>query len=356
MKQSIYEAIAAKIRNEIGVKYRPGDMLPSARQLCKIYEGSYVTVCRALQLLEEKGYVKRFHGRGTVVVDPTENFEIALVVRGDLLDVDQTPYYPLTMNLISEELRRQKFSGRFKTLLGSPDMGDDVFYRSIDLFSEASRSRLKGVFTFQPLHDLEDDLIKNDIPVISFNTSGSCRVLYNGDNFYNDVFNSFKEKGCDNIGMLHVSGKFALREPDYHTNKFREKISGTGIKLNEGWTRYSTYKDGISSERNAFELFMQCFEENDKLPSVLLITDDIVCKGILRGILTAGVELPQDMKLITRSNKGISLPYHKEVTRFEHDPQKAVAEAVRIMLKAINKERVPQETFVSYDFIKGETF
>lgn len=46
---------------------KPGDKLPSERQLCRLYDISRTTVRQAISELELNGYISRIHGKGTFV-------------------------------------------------------------------------------------------------------------------------------------------------------------------------------------------------------------------------------------------------------------------------------------------------
>ena len=68
-KQPLYDQLVDILTEKIEHEYRPGDMLPSERELSKYYGRSRTTVRLALQELERLGLVVRQHGRGTFVAD-----------------------------------------------------------------------------------------------------------------------------------------------------------------------------------------------------------------------------------------------------------------------------------------------
>ncbi len=68
-KQPLYDQLVDILSEKIEKEYRPGDLLPSERELSERYGLSRTTVRLALQELEKLGMVVRQHGRGTFVAD-----------------------------------------------------------------------------------------------------------------------------------------------------------------------------------------------------------------------------------------------------------------------------------------------
>lgn len=62
--KKIYEELYYAIKSG---KYANGDVLPSEQELCERHRVSRITAKHALDLLREKGLVKRIRRRGTVV-------------------------------------------------------------------------------------------------------------------------------------------------------------------------------------------------------------------------------------------------------------------------------------------------
>ena len=68
-KQPLYDQLIDILTEKIEQEYRPGDLMPSERELSERYGLSRTTVRLALQELERLGMVVRKHGRGTFVAD-----------------------------------------------------------------------------------------------------------------------------------------------------------------------------------------------------------------------------------------------------------------------------------------------
>ena len=68
-RQPLYDQLVDILTDKIEHEYRPGDLLPSERELSDRYGLSRTTVRLALQELERLGLVVRQHGRGTFVAD-----------------------------------------------------------------------------------------------------------------------------------------------------------------------------------------------------------------------------------------------------------------------------------------------
>lgn len=68
-RQPLYDQLVDILSEKIEYEYRPGDLMPSERELSERYGLSRTTVRLALQELEQLGLVVRQHGRGTFVAD-----------------------------------------------------------------------------------------------------------------------------------------------------------------------------------------------------------------------------------------------------------------------------------------------
>ena len=67
----IYEQLVAQIKHMIATgTLRPGDQLPTVRQVAADLRVNFNTVARAYRILDEAGIISTQHGRGTYILEP----------------------------------------------------------------------------------------------------------------------------------------------------------------------------------------------------------------------------------------------------------------------------------------------
>ena len=70
-KIPIYVQIIDQIKHMIATgDLRPGDQLPTVRQLATDLRVNFNTIARAYRMLDEKGLISTQHGRGTYILPP----------------------------------------------------------------------------------------------------------------------------------------------------------------------------------------------------------------------------------------------------------------------------------------------
>lgn len=73
-KQRVYQDIVAQFRRLLGNgRLKPGDQLPSERELCEMFQVSRASVREALRALESMGLIEIKSGEGTYAASPVES-------------------------------------------------------------------------------------------------------------------------------------------------------------------------------------------------------------------------------------------------------------------------------------------
>ncbi len=107
-------------------------------------------------------------------------------------------------------------------------------------------------------------------------------------------------------------------------------------------------------EREAFDAFMAM--PKTEFPDVFLFWDDFVAQGALTAFLNRGVKMPDDVKLVALSNKGLGPVYPAPLTRMECDAYAAGVKLAEYALSVLSKRRAPAAPVISPQYVFGTTF
>ena len=133
MKQSpLYEQIYMDIFNAItNGKYKPGERIPSEKELAEKYGVSRITSKKALEMLAEEGKIVRMAGKGSFVIEPdkeeavieknhsTDMVSEKINLIGVILEGFGTGFGTLLLNSIERECRRKKVTMALRCSDGS---------------------------------------------------------------------------------------------------------------------------------------------------------------------------------------------------------------------------------------------
>jgi len=336
----------------------PGVPLPSVKDLMAEFSVSQSTLVSAYAELERCGLIERKSRKGVFVADRMATGEMAVVLSQSAMTADASPAFRMTCSVLRTVMHDFNPQCSFKVHMGVSTVSGDEFPFTLDLLNEAVLPRLRGVFSFYHLRELEKELENAGVPVVHLHHLGQYCVCFDRNDFLCQSVEHLKETGCRDISFLFT-------KPDYESSEFIERqaqirmASETAIKggmscRNEmivhgecGWT-----------EQHGYDLFMRMWKDSEHVqrPDGIIVCDDVLCKGVLRAILHLGLKLPEDLQLITYSNQGCDLPYHKSVTRVEFDIEAKVQCAVEMMNTLMRGQKLSEPSAIlAGKLIRGET-
>ena len=138
----------------------------------------------------------------------------------------------------------------------------------------------------------------------------------------------------------------------------RERAQGAGIRLVSWNIGRSTVRSGLENitygTMNAFR--EQLKSGRDWLPDLFFFWDDFVASGALMALLDAGVRVPEDVKVVTLSNRGNCPVFPKSLARIEIDPFQNGMVLSEHVLRHLAPSRRKACRTVGYRYIRGQTF
>jgi len=138
-------------------------------------------------------------------------------------------------------------------------------------------------------------------------------------------------------------------------NLAAEALKAMGIKerqlVVDPLVRYGRH-EGI--ERAAMECFFAL--NRREFPDLFLFWDDFVAQGALTAMLARGVRIPDEVKVVVQTNKGLGPVYPDSLTRFECDGAMVGEIVAGFGLSVLAKGRLPPVPRISPNYIFGRTF
>lgn len=93
------------------------------------------------------------------------------------------------------------------------------------------------------------------------------------------------------------------------------------------------------------------------LPDLLLFPDDdVMASGCLTALACAGVRIPEDVRVVTLSNKGLGPVYPRSLARLEIDPFSFGGCVARFVHRLLSGDVAPVAPVLSSVYIPGESF
>ena len=340
--ESLSTQIAAILRREIFGHAQPGQRLPTARDLADRFKVNYHTIREGLSALAQEGLIERRVGRGIFVSNPTRNRHVGVLAERDVSDL-RTPYfYRRTPQRVACFLRKKNVPARLYAG-HCPPADDSPREVTCTAFLEAlERRQLSAIVAFTPpqiLPEWLEPLRRFHVPLVGQMEECDYRVEVDS-----------AELVRAGVGYLlhHGRRRPALLEyyrPPRHllaVESFCSALALAGADINRRWLRHSLNPCAPGA---GWEEFRAIWAGRDK-PDSLLICDDNLFPVTAMAILQLGIRVPEDLLVVTLSNKGSGMVAPFPVVKLEVDPDICAQLMGETIIKLIHKETVKKGLIV----------
>ena len=346
-----YDALRARIASSAC-----GVPLPSVAEIRSELGVSQDTVAKAFAVLEQEGLIERKRRKGVFVADPLKRTgEIAIVLSQVHLSKHASPFYARQCAHLRQQLHAVNPRWTVKLHLGVSTVPGPDLPVTLDLLDPTVLPRLRGVLSFVGLFEVGVRLAEAGVSVVYFAaqpTSNAATVCLDHDQMLRDGIRHLADVGCRNVCLLstrYIGTKPVGRDP---VPVAAAAAAACGLRFRNEWIGH---EEGGWGERHGYDLFMRVWDQGAR-PDGVLVSDDVLCHGVLRAIQERQVNLPRDLRLVTNANRGFDFPYPRPVSRVEFDLDVMADKAVR-MLETLCKGQKLKQTVerVRPVLVKGET-
>ena len=299
MKLPVYQQIKDIIREEIAQgKYKPGDTLPSANQLAKLFSTSRNTAVKAINDLAFEGTIYCVQGKGSIVNDlRKETVRNVKRKKSDipeigvlLSDFDKLnhPYFTSLFKGISEKAKT--IPCKLKTFcINNYSINDFVNTEYFDGLIVASKLPQSSVLVLKQNH-IPFVLAGNDI-------YGEELLCVTGDS-YNSTYEGIKylhSLGHEKIAVL--TGPTTARSTPLAYMAYKHVMNELNIEINESFFRACDYGE------EAGYLAFQKLIAMEKIPTAILTMEDNIAVGVIKAAEENSLKVPEDLSVIGSGDK-----------------------------------------------------
>src|SRR5688500_12703108 len=241
----------------------PGVPLPPVSELVRELAVSKATLTRAYDQLGAEGLLERRPRKGIFVADRNRCGDVAIAAHPRLLGEDAvTPFYRVAVTQLIERLHATDQRWNVRVHAGRAAIHVREFAQTLDLLRPDVLSRLRAVFTFVPLFEMEQRVNDARVPVVGVNSYDVANgVMFSRDHFTRESVAFVARRGYRRVGVVARTG--GVRD-----------ISRLAIEQGmESRTEWSVSFDFGDSESIGYEGFNRIWRSGDR-PDVLIVNED----------------------------------------------------------------------------------
>ncbi len=213
-------------------------------------------------------------------------------------------------------------------------------------------SNMVGMISDWNMGPIEDQLRKKGIPSVTIDAilpTGRYCVLYDYLSAYNMAASYLKDSGHDDFAIMYseaTSDSFSA-----HIHRARSLMVNEIVGYDSSRLIPVKWND-IQSSTQAFNAWW----DGPNRKSSIFITDDVICEIGCYAMLNRGIRVPDDLSVLTLSNRGKTFPFPTQLTAIEFDPSEAAASAWKMLHSVITSKPVDSSVvYVKPRFVEGDS-
>lgn len=350
--QQIYDILCHDILKGI---YKPGQSLPTEKELAERFKASRPTIARAMRELQHEGLIVRRQGQGTFVrqIKTVQKNSLGLLVHWQIWPEIHRPDNSSTIfGIMIPEILRVASQFNYSLLLNDiPEGVVDPVERAKDICRRLVESHVSGVF-FTPLELIENSDSINEEITAMFQEAGIAVVLLD-----RDITDSYHRSNFDIVGINNEQSALVLtyhligagcRKIDFisssmHTTAIADRIRGFRVALEENNILFDSSQVHLldskllrksASDAAGQELIRLVREK--KTDAFVCVNDD-TANDVMTFFLNNGIRIPEDVRIAGFDDLPANQYLPVSLTTIRQPVQALALESVRTMLNRIEK-------------------
>ena len=322
--------------------YRPGDMLPSLREVSKETGVSLIVVREAFRRIAAEGYASLRRGVGSIVTDRQ-----AYAWRGHIVIASVEIRENHLISAMTGALRQSLMKAGY--MVSTVPFGSKPSTYDFSQLDAVLQTPVTLVVATSATPAIDRHLAKLKHPFLVFGESEHAERCLPLDcsQAIADFVDHCRAAGVRNVVEVTVGS---------HSASVRDALVKAGIPCRQ-WPilRRGGIEDIL---RQTFDAFYSKIGKSGRkwLPDVLYFNDNFATQSALLALLESGIDIPGDVKLVTWSNAGEGPFWRKSLTRIEVDPMESGRVFADYVLAYLTGRKIKQRVVISPKYIIGDTF
>jgi len=315
---------------------KPGDKLPSERELASHNSLARGTVGRVLRELEEEGFIVNIRGKGRFVKDSLDRNKTMTI--GVVFWDFTHSIHPVGIEILKgiEEISLEK---GYRVIVYAAKNAPSLPPSKSVVFKVVPTERVDGlIIGAQELPTEEVTRASYLLPVVAYNLPLPSQIPQILVDYawvgYRGV-EHLVERGCKKIALINAWETFPIARNLQEGYRLALERLGIGFSRSYIRTGYYDFDCGYQLARSLLE--------GEKFDG-LICADDFLAAGAIKAIRDAGLSVPQDIAVIGCNDLPIARMIEPPLTTFRIDFHKIGGEAAGLLLRLIEKEEIEEKT------------
>lgn len=328
----------------------PGSRLPPSNEIAQHWSVSATAVQKAMRRLSTAGLVNRERKSGTIVRNRKERAVIGLVIGPSLAD-ETAHYYRALATILEALLNEDGFACRIYDGVHPMSLPASRDYRPIDMLkTDMVYYPFKGIVFiatgyYNPVKLLPEPLphVKLQYPPLS-----STDVPISSDSYLKEVLHFLAGKQHKRI--LIVSTIAELDTPTLDQESLQRISIPPGLHIDQ--LPLCTHAGrGHHMEKLGFDRMLETIAQwkkhPEQKPDTVVVSDDIVARGVCMALLKSQIQVPAELEVIVKASEAVVLHYGMPVIRYETSTKTTARFLVSLLWKRMTGEPEPKQQFTS---------
>lgn len=348
-RTSLTDQMVAGFRTAISSGYyKEGEILPPLKTIADVLGVSMIVSRGALRRLADEGMLLPHPGRGSEVLGKG-----TVTWKGRVLFVAPDRNDSYHVNVVCDMLRRRLLAAGYffnqitvtKDASGRYDMTQlqlrlkDPELFVVEMFGVPEISREVVAAGVRSVVVIRDDACYDGASAVRFASEATVPELV---------------KHCRAAGIrsvLQVGFEYGFADAS-------DALRAEGIAVESVYVSAPNQEAGVieTVKRSTLEFFSTFLNRGGSLPDLIYFADDHAAEAGLLSLALAGVRVPEDVKVVAWSNRGLAPVYAKSVTRIEMDPFANGESLSAYVLGLLGSGAVGPVPQMTPRYIVGETF